>query len=72
MKGTAWTVSYVALWVLVLVLTLAVVALLRQIGVLPRPPLPPWAPTSPARVPSSTSRRPRPSDWTTALSRSRS
>lgn len=34
MNGTAWVVSYVALWLLVVVLAVAVVALLRQIGVL--------------------------------------
>ena len=34
MRGTAWTVSYIALWVAVVVLGTAVVALLRQIGVL--------------------------------------
>jgi hypothetical protein len=34
MEGTAWVASYVVLWVLVVVLALAVVALLRQIGVL--------------------------------------
>lgn len=34
MRGTAWVASYVALWVAVLVLSLAVAALLRQIGVL--------------------------------------
>lgn len=34
MTGGAWIVSYVLLWVAVLVLSLAVVVLLRQIGVL--------------------------------------
>lgn len=34
MNGSAWIASYVVLWVLVIVLALAVVALLRQIGVL--------------------------------------
>ena len=34
MNGTAWIVSYVALWIAVVVLSLAVAALLRQIGVL--------------------------------------
>jgi thiol-disulfide isomerase/thioredoxin len=34
MNGTAWVVSYVALWIAVVVLAVAVVALLRQIGVL--------------------------------------
>ena len=34
MRGSAWVVSYVALWVLVAVLAFAVVALLRQIGIL--------------------------------------
>ena len=34
MTGSAWIASYVALWVAVLVLAVAVVALLRQIGVL--------------------------------------
>jgi thiol-disulfide isomerase/thioredoxin len=34
MKGGLWTLSYIALWVAVLVLAIAVVALLRQIGVL--------------------------------------
>jgi thiol-disulfide isomerase/thioredoxin len=34
MDGTWWVVSYVALWVVVVVLSLAVVVLLRQIGVL--------------------------------------
>lgn len=34
MNGPAWVASYVALWVLVVVLAVAVVALLRQIGVL--------------------------------------
>ena len=34
MRGTAWTVSYFGLWVLVMILALAVVVLLRQIGVL--------------------------------------
>lgn len=33
-KGTVWTVSYVALWLCVVTLCLTVVALLRQIGVL--------------------------------------
>jgi hypothetical protein len=33
-NGSVWIASYVLLWVAVLVLTLAVVALLRQIGVL--------------------------------------
>ena len=52
MKGGAWTVSYIALWILVLVLALAVVALLRQIGVL-HARLHPSACTSPARARSS-------------------
>jgi thiol-disulfide isomerase/thioredoxin len=34
MSGTLWTVSYLALWFAVAVLSLAVVALLRQVGVL--------------------------------------
>lgn len=34
MDGTAWVVSYVALWAMVGVLGFAVVALLRQIGIL--------------------------------------
>ena len=34
MSGSVWIASYVLLWVAVLVLSLAVVALLRQIGVL--------------------------------------
>lgn len=34
MSGSVWIASYVILWVLVLVLAVAVVALLRQIGVL--------------------------------------
>lgn len=34
MTGAAWTVSYALLWVTVLVLSIAVVVLLRQIGVL--------------------------------------
>jgi thiol-disulfide isomerase/thioredoxin len=34
MKGGLWTVSYVALWITVVILAVAVVALLRQIGVL--------------------------------------
>ena len=34
MNGSVWVASYVILWVLVLVLSVAVVALLRQIGVL--------------------------------------
>lgn len=34
MRGSVWIASYVVLWVLVLVLSVAVVALLRQIGVL--------------------------------------
>ena len=34
MHGTAWTVGYVALWVVVLVLAFAVIVLLRQVGVL--------------------------------------
>ena len=34
MNGSVWVASYVVLWLLVLVLTVAVVALLRQIGVL--------------------------------------
>ncbi len=34
MKGGLWTASYVALWLCVVVLAIAVVALLRQIGVL--------------------------------------
>jgi methylamine dehydrogenase accessory protein MauD len=34
MRGSAWVASYVALWLTVLVLAFAVVALLRQIGVL--------------------------------------
>lgn len=34
MTGAAWVVSYVALWVAVLVLAAAVVVLLRQIGIL--------------------------------------
>jgi len=34
MNGTAWMVSYVALWVMVGVLGFSVVALLRQIGIL--------------------------------------
>jgi len=34
MNGSVWIASYVILWVLVLVLAVAVVALLRQIGVL--------------------------------------
>lgn len=34
MSGTVWTISYVLLWVLALVLGFAVVALLRQVGVL--------------------------------------
>ena len=34
MNGSAWIASYVVLWVAVLVLSVAVVALLRQIGVL--------------------------------------
>ena len=34
MTGSGWIASYVALWVAVIVLGLAVVALLRQIGVL--------------------------------------
>ena len=34
MRGSVWIASYVLLWVAVLVLALAVVALLRQIGVL--------------------------------------
>lgn len=34
MNGSVWIASYVALWVAVLVLSVAVVALLRQIGVL--------------------------------------
>lgn len=34
MSGGAWVASYVALWVAVVVLGLAVVALLRQVGVL--------------------------------------
>ena len=34
MTGAAWIASYVALWVAVLVLSFAVVVLLRQIGVL--------------------------------------
>lgn len=34
MDGAVWIVSYVVLWVAVLVLSVAVVALLRQIGVL--------------------------------------
>ena len=34
MNGSAWVASYVVLWLLVLVLSVAVVALLRQIGVL--------------------------------------
>jgi hypothetical protein len=33
-NGSVWVASYVVLWVLVVVLSLAVVALLRQIGVL--------------------------------------
>lgn len=34
MSGSVWLVSYVVLWVLVVALTIAVIALLRQIGVL--------------------------------------
>lgn len=34
MRGSVWVASYVVLWVAVLVLSVAVVALLRQIGVL--------------------------------------
>ena len=34
MRGSVWVASYVVLWLLVLVLSVAVVALLRQIGVL--------------------------------------
>lgn len=34
MSGGAWTVSYIVLWVTVVVLAFAVVVLLRQIGVL--------------------------------------
>ena len=34
MHGTAWVASYVMLWVAVLVLGFAVVALLRQVGIL--------------------------------------
>lgn len=34
MNGSVWIASYVSLWVAVLVLSVAVVALLRQIGVL--------------------------------------
>lgn len=34
MRGAAWVASYVALWVAVVVLGVAVLALLRQIGVL--------------------------------------
>ena len=34
MRGSVWIASYVVLWLAVLVLTLAVIALLRQIGVL--------------------------------------
>ena len=34
MKGSLWTLSYVALWITVVVLAVAVAALLRQIGVL--------------------------------------
>ncbi len=34
MKGAGWVASYVALWVAVIVMGLAIVALLRQIGVL--------------------------------------
>lgn len=34
MSGAGWIVSYVLLWIAVVVLSLAVVALLRQIGVL--------------------------------------
>jgi hypothetical protein len=34
MTGSLWVVSYIALWVAVIVLSLAVLALLRQVGVL--------------------------------------
>lgn len=34
MNGTAWIVSYVLLWIAVLVLGITVIALLRQIGIL--------------------------------------
>ncbi|HYD10869.1 MAG TPA: thioredoxin domain-containing protein [Acidimicrobiales bacterium] len=34
MNGSVWVASYVVLWLLVIVLSVAVVALLRQIGVL--------------------------------------
>lgn len=34
MRGTLWIVSYATLWVTVIVLALAVLALLRQVGVL--------------------------------------
>lgn len=34
MRGAAWIASYVALWCAVLVLVVAVIALLRQVGVL--------------------------------------
>ena len=34
MRGDIWVISYVALWVAVIVLSLAVLALLRQVGVL--------------------------------------
>ena len=34
MRGSVWVASYVVLWALVVVLSVAVVALLRQIGVL--------------------------------------
>lgn len=34
MKGDLWVISYVALWIAVVVLALAVLALLRQVGVL--------------------------------------
>ncbi len=34
MKGGGWVASYVALWIAILVMALAILALLRQIGVL--------------------------------------